>query len=130
MPKRFLAVLIGCVIAVSAYAKDYEIKGNAGSYVVDVKFDRSVPAKGSNQMEISVLDAASKQVTDATVVVDYSMPTLPGKPSMMSYTTRATSDGKKYKVTLDLSMAGEWNFVVNVTRGGKTEAMTFSLVVR
>ncbi len=126
MPKCILVVLIVCVITGSAYAKDYEIKGNAGSYVVDVKFDSKAPAKGSNHVEIGVLDAASKQVGDATVVIDYSMPTLPGKPSMMSYTTRATFDGKKYKATLDLSMAGEWTFVVKVTHGGQPEAMTFS----
>ena len=76
------------------------------------------------------MDAAMKPVTDATVVVKYLMPSLPGRPPMMEYSTTATPAGKKYNAIVDLSMAGEWTFVIDITRAGKSEAMKFSFFVR
>ena len=115
MRRCALIVLIVFFTAAFAYAKDYEVKGKAGSYTVDVKFNKNPPAKGENRIEIDITDAAMKPITDATVVVKYLMPSLPGRPPMMEYSTTATPEGKKYKAILDLSMAGEWTFVINIS---------------
>ena len=130
MRRLALVAFIVLLMSTLAYAKGYEVKGNAGHYGVEVKFDRNPPAKGSNHLDIIVSDTALKPVKDAAVAVKYLMPSFPGRPPMMEYQTTANREGETYKATLDLSMAGEWTFVINVTRGGKTEAMTFTLIVR
>ena len=44
--RRFtLVVLIVLLMATLVNARDYEIKGNAGNYVMDVKFDKNPPGK-------------------------------------------------------------------------------------
>jgi hypothetical protein len=128
---RFMLILtIFFLTAGLAFANPYEVRGRAGTYLVDVVFDKNPVVKGKTNLEIVVSDAASKPVADATVLVDYSMPTLPGKPSMMSYTATALRVGTRYRTVLDLSMKGAWTFAINVTRARKTEVMTFSLAVK
>ena len=129
--RRFtLAVLIFMLMATFVNAKGYEAKGKAGSYTIDVEFDKNPPAKGENRIGIGIADAALKPVKGAMVTVNYLMPSLPGRPPMMEYKTTAAPEGKKYKAIVDLTMAGEWTFVINIARDGKTEAMRFTLVVR
>jgi len=125
-----LIVLIVFLTAVFAYAKDYEVQGKAGSYGVEVLFDRNPSLKGEHRLEINIMDAAMKPVTDATVVVKYLMPTLGSRPPMMEYEATATREGTAYKALVDVSMVGEWTFIVNVTHAGKTEAMKFTFFVR
>lgn len=129
--RRFtLVVLIFMLMATFVSAKGYETKGKAGGYTVQVEFDKNPPARGENRIQIDITDAAMKPVADATVVVKYLMPSLPGRPPMMEYNTTATPASEKYNAIVDLSMAGEWTFVINITRDGKTETMKFSFVVR
>ena len=130
MRRCALIALIVFLTAVFAYAKDYEVKGKAGNYSVEALFDKNPSVKGEHRLEINIMDAALKPVTDATVLVKYLMPSLPGKPPMMEYEATATREGRKYKATTDLSMAGEWTFVIDITRAGKSEAMKFSFFVR
>jgi hypothetical protein len=130
MRSFILVMLMFTLVATFVNAKGYEVRGKAGSYTMDVEFDKNPPAKGDNRIEIDVADAALNPVKGATVVVNYLMPSLPGRPPMMEYKTVAESKDKKYNAIVDLSMAGEWVFVVNIARDGKTEAMKFTLVVR
>ncbi len=130
MRRCALIALAVFLTAAFGYAKDYEVKGKAGSYSVEVLFDKNPSVKGEHGLEINIMDAAMKPVTDATVIVKYLMPSLPGKPPMMEYEATATREGKKYKATTDLSMAGEWTFVIEVTRAGKSEAIKFTFFVR
>jgi len=78
--------LILLLIAGIAYGKEYEYKKKAGEYEVQVKIDRNPPVVGDNTMKIGIKDASGKYVTDAKVVVEYSMPLMPGMPPM-SYRT-------------------------------------------
>jgi len=130
MRRCALIALIVFLTAAFAYAKDYEVKGKAGNYSVEVLFDKNPSVKGEHRLEIDIMDAALKRVTDATVIVKYLIPSLAGKPPMMEYEATATREGRKYKATTDLSMAGEWTFVIDITRAGKSEAMKFSFFVR
>lgn len=123
-----LAVITMILLIVSgiAYAKDYEVKKKVGDYNVKVKIDKNPPVVGDNNIEIEIKDASGKYVTDAKVVVEYSMPAMQGMPPM-NYKTDTTLKGYEYKATLNLSMSGPWNIVVKITRSGKTSTMKFTV---
>jgi hypothetical protein len=46
----------------------------------------------------------------------------------MDYNTEATLSGNHYLAKLNLSMAGEWIIILDVTQAGKTETIQFSFV--
>ena len=121
-----IAVFVILLIAGIAYAKDYEVKKKAGDYNVEVKIDKNPPAVGKNNMEIEIEDAAGKHVTDAKVMVEYSMPAMSGMPAM-NYKAEAELKGEGYKATMDLSMSGSWNVTIKITRGDKTSKVKFSV---
>jgi hypothetical protein len=130
MKKTLLVfVLIGLLSSSFILAAQYEVKGKAGEYNVQVVLDKSPPARGRNNLEITVTDAASKPVTDAQVHVEYLMPSLPGRTPMMEYSTTGKPSGHNYLAQMDLSMAGKWTVVVKVTHGKETGAMEFTFVV-
>jgi nitrogen fixation protein FixH len=120
----FMAVLM--FTAGAAYAKGYEVQKKAGEYDVTVAFDRNSPTASDNAVAITVKDAAGKNVKDAQVKVEYSMPAMMGMPAM-NYKTDAALQGDEYKATLGLSMSGSWNLAVKITRAGKTATMKFTV---
>ena len=120
----FMVVLLA--VANVAYAKGYEVQKKAGEYDVTVTFDRNSPTASDNAVAIIVKDAAGKNVSDALVKVEYSMPAMMGMPAM-NYKTDAVLSGDEYKATLGLSMSGSWNLAVKVTRAGKTATMKFTV---
>lgn len=130
--KRMLLVFMLLALTPSflALASDYEKKGKAGDYGVEVRIDKNPPGRGNNNMSIYVKNRAGQPVTDASVKVNYLMPSLPGRPPMMDYNTEAALSGNHYLAKMNLSMAGEWTVVLGVTRAGKTETMQFSFVVK
>jgi hypothetical protein len=78
-------LMIGFVLLLSAglaLAKDYEVKKKAGEFDVVVTIDKNPPVTGDNGVTVTVKDASGKIVTGAKVVVDYSMPGMPGMPPM------------------------------------------------
>ena len=111
-----------------AYAKDYTVTKKVGSYMVQVRMDKNPPITGKNNIEINLQDAAGAEVTDATVVVEYSMPAMPGMPAM-NYKTKTETKNKKYMATVDFSMSGAWNINVKITRAGKTQSVKFNVDV-
>jgi hypothetical protein len=122
-------LLIGFVLLLSAgvaLAKDYEVKKKAGDFDVVVTIDKNPPVTGDNGVAVSVKDASGKAVKDAKVVVDYSMPGMPGMPPM-NYKADAVAKGDAYAATMNLSMAGPWNIVVKVSAGGKTGSVKFTI---
>ena len=127
--KRIMIIIAAVLlIAGLAYAKDYEVTKKAGGYKVIVKIDKNPPVVGDNNMKIDIKDASGKNVTDAKVKVEYSMPAMPGMPPM-NYKTNAELKDTTYKAKINLSMAGPWNIAVKVTKGGKTNSIKFSIDV-
>jgi len=124
--KRVGIVVLLLLVAGIAYAKDYEVKKKAGDFDVQVAIDKNPPVVGDNNVKIEIKDSAGKYVNDAKVVVDYSMPAMPGMPAM-NYKTDAELKGNEYKATMGLSMSGSWNIVVKITRAGKTSTMKFTV---
>lgn len=109
-----------------AVAKDYEVKKKAGDLNVEAKIDKNPPVAGDNNISVEIKDASGKVVTDAKVVVDYSMPAMPGMPAM-NYKADAELKGSVYKAAMNLSMSGPWNIAVKITRAGKTSTAKFTV---
>lgn len=112
-----------------AYAKDYEVQKKAGEFNVLVKIDKNPPIAGDNNIIIAIKDAEGKEVTDANIVIDYTMPAMAGMPAMR-YKADAELKGREYKAEMNLSMAGSWNIAVKITRAGKTSTMRFTVDAR
>jgi len=122
-------LLIGMAVLLSAgvvFAKDYEVKKKAGEFDVVVTIDKNPPVTGDNNVTISIKDAGGKVVKDAKVVVDYSMPAMPGMPAM-NYKADAVQKGDEYKAVMNLSMAGPWNVSIKISAGGKSGSMKFTV---
>lgn len=127
--KRLIVVLLMVVLTGGiAVAKDYEVKKKAGDFDVEVRIDKNPPVVGDNNISVEVKESG-KAVTDAKVVVDYSMPAMPGMPAM-NYKTDAELKGSVYKAVMNLSMAGSWNIAVKITKAGKTSTAKFSIDAR
>lgn len=125
--KRILLIIFTILLVVGvAFAKDFEVKKKAGDYDVTVKIDKNPPVVGTNNVTAEIKDASGKAVTDAKVVIDYSMPAMPGMPAM-NYKANAKLSGDAYKATMNLSMGGSWNIAVKITKGGKTSSVKFNI---
>jgi hypothetical protein len=124
--------LIVCVLLLAvglAYAKDYEMTKKAGEYTVLVTIDKNPPVTGKNTMTVGIRDGAGKDVTDATVAIDYAMPAMPGMPAM-NYKAGTSLKDKRYVAEMDFSMSGSWSIAVKITRGGKTQAVKLNVDVK
>jgi len=120
MKRLAAATLMLLLVAGITYAKDYELTKKAGEYNVVVKIDKNPPVVGDNNTTVEIKDTDGKYVTDAKVVVDYSMPEM-----AMNYKADAASKGNEYKAKMNLSMKGPWHIAVKITRAGKTSSMEF-----
>ena len=107
-------------------AKDYEVSKKAGDLTVVIKIDKNPPVAGKNNIEIAITDTSGKVVTDAKIVVAYSMPPMPGM-APMNYKTDTELKGNVYKAQINYSMAGSWNNEVRITRSGKTVSTRFTV---
>lgn len=128
--KILAAVLLALFMAVSfGYGRDYEVNRKAGDLNVTVRMDRNPPVVGANNVEISITDASGKAITDAKVVLGYSMPPMTGMPAM-NYRSDAVPAGNVYRARADYSMSGSWNNEVKITRGGRTLSVRFTVDAR
>lgn len=125
----FLAVMMLLAVSISAYAKDYEMTKKAGEYTVLVKIDKNPPVAGKNNLTVGIKDGTGKDVTDATVAIDYVMPAMPGMPAM-NYKTNTMLHGNTYHAVVDFSMSGAWAVAVKITRSGKTQAVKLNVDVK
>ncbi len=120
------AILVAFVLITAAYARDFEVQKKAGDYNVSLKFDKSVPSTGDNNVEVIIKDTAGADVTDAKVVVGYSMAAMPGMPAM-NYKADASLKGTSYRAKVNLSMSGSWAFDVKITHGGSPISAKFNI---
>jgi len=118
--------LAGCI---SAYAKDYEMTKKAGEYTVLVTIDKNPPVTGNNTVAVEIKDGAGKDVTDATVAIDYGMPAMPGMPAM-NYKSGTSLKDKRYMATVNFSMSGPWAVAIKITRSGKTQSVKLNVDVK
>jgi hypothetical protein len=123
-----LAVVLGLLIVVTAFAAN-TISKKAGDYSIDFTTDKNPPVMGKNNVEITIKDQKGAPVTNAKVVVEYSMPAMSGMPPM-NYKSTADLKSDKYAAVIEPSMAGAWNVAVKITRTGKTETVKFTMDVK
>jgi len=128
MKRLVIVVMMMILMGGLAIAKDYEVKKKAGDFDVEVRIDKNPPVVGDNNILVEVKESG-KAVTDAKVVIDYSMPAMPGMPAM-NYKTDADLKGSVYKGTMNLSMSGSWNIAIKITKAGKTSTARFSIDAR
>ncbi len=128
MKKIILLAVAAVMIAGIAFAKDNEYRKKAGPYDVTIAFDRA-PSAGENNVAVTVKDAGGKPVTDAAVVVEYSMPAMPGM-APMNYKANAVPKGGSYQARINLSMAGPWTVNARITKGGKTHSAKINIDAR
>ena len=126
MKKLTVLVMALLLIAGVVYAKDYEVTKKAGDYNVVIRIDKNPPVAGDNNVEIMITDASGKHVTDAKVVLNYSMPAMAGMPAM-SYKADAQPKGNVYTTKVNYSMAGSWNNEMRITRADKTVSARFTI---
>ncbi|MGE5892893.1 MAG: FixH family protein [bacterium] len=126
MKKVILIVLSLLLVSGIVFAKDYEVTKKAGEYTVVVRIDRNPPIVGDNKVDIEITDASGHHIRDAKVVVEYSMPAMPGMPPM-NYKTDAALKENEYKAKMSLSMSGSWNIAVKITREGRTSTAKFTV---
>jgi hypothetical protein len=127
--KRLMAIIVGILLLGGiAYAKEYEVKKAVDGYEVIARIDRNPPAVGKNNITI-LITRDNSPVTDATVIVQYSMPAMPGMPPM-DYKTDATLKGKEYVATMDLSMSGPWNIAIKIKKPDRSYTVKFNIDVR
>ena len=126
MKKLAIFAMVLFLIAGVVYAKDYEVSKKAGDYNVLIKIDKNPPIAGENNLEIAITDASGKAVTDAKIVLNYTMPAMAGMPAM-SYKADAEPKGAVYKAKVNYSMSGSWNNEIRITRGDKTVSARFTI---
>ena len=129
MKKIALFTLILLLCGGLVWAKEYDIQKKAGDLSVVVKMQRNPAVMGENGITVTVKDATGKEITDAGVKVEYSMPAMPGMPPM-NYGSVLAVQKNTYQGKLNFSMAGPWNIVVKILRAGKTVSTKFSLDVQ
>lgn len=129
MKKIAAVVLVLLLSGGLVWAKDYEIQKKAGELSVVVKMDKNPAVMGENGISVTVKDSAGKEVTDAGVKVEYSMPAMPGMPAM-NYGSVLAVNKSAYQGKLNFSMTGPWNIVVKIVRSGKTVSTKFSVDVQ
>jgi hypothetical protein len=127
MKKIILLIMALVLVASAAYAKE-EYKKKAGDYNVTIALDKA-PSVGQNDVTVNIKDAQGKDVTDANVVVEYTMAPMPGM-APMNYKTKAVQKGGSYQASLNLSMAGPWTINAKITRGGKTQSAKINIDAR
>jgi outer membrane translocation and assembly module TamA len=128
MSKFVMAVVVLLLMVGVVYGAN-TITKKAGDYTVQVATDKNPPITGKNNVDVTITDKSGKAVTDAKVVVEYSMPAMAGMPAA-SYKTNAELKSDIYKAVIEPSMAGGWNMAVKISRGGKTETAKYTLDVK
>ncbi len=114
------------MVTVGVYAKELELKKKTGDMEVKLTLKQNPPIVGNNDATVEIKDSSGNPITDARVVIYYSMPPMPGM-APMNYKTDAMLHGDRYHARMNLSMAGPWNIEVKVTRGGKTASAKFNV---
>ena len=128
---RLQSIIVVLIVLTStlAYSRDFILRKKSGNFVVEMRIDRNPPIVDKNRVALSIKDVNGKAITDAKVNVNYYMPPMPGMPPM-NYNTVARLRGAEYAATMDLIMAGPWNIVVKISRGGKVSSVFFAIDVQ
>jgi len=129
MKKLILLFSVFALLVGTAWGKDYEVTKKVEDYTVKIQIDKNPPITGDNNLSLTIQDASGKNITDAKVKVGYSMPAMSGMPAM-NYKTDAALQGNEYKAKVNFSMAGSWNFEIQIVQGQKVKKVKLNVDVK
>jgi len=109
-------------------AKSYEVKNKVDGYNVVMKIDRNPPVAGDNNVSIEVTDVSTGCACNATVVIEYSRPAMPGMPAL-HYKADTILKRGRHIGRITLSAAGFWNIAVKITSQDKAWTTNFTVDV-
>ena len=97
---------------------------NAPSGSVDITTNPSPPQKGSNEVLVTVRDAAGRPVTDAQISVVFFMPAMPamGMSAMRVEASATPRENGVYAATVNLESGGTWNVTITANKNGRQMA--------
>lgn len=128
--KKFILLCFVLILLIgTAWGKNYEVTKKVEDYTIKLEIDKNPPVVGNNNLSITIQDASGKNITDAKVKIEYSMPPMAGMPPS-NYKVEGTLSGNTYKSKLDFSMAGGWNLDVQITRADKVKKLKFTVDVK
>lgn len=108
MRKSFL-ILLGSTFLLTGmlHAKALEIVKEVNTITVKISLAEDPPKKGKNEINITLIDADRKEITNSKVDVYYFMKPKKGMQPML-YKAKAKFDEGHYKATVDFLMQGTW----------------------
>ena len=108
--KNIIRVVLGFFLTFTFLnAELLEQNGQKDGYDVTLKSSKSLVV-GSNEFLVK-LSKDSKVVENAKVKLKFFMPEMPGMP-YMEYEDEATLVDGKYKVNINISMGGTWQYMI------------------
>jgi len=106
--KSLLKVIMSLMIVIGFLNADPLLQeGSNGGYDVTLSSDKSL-VTGSNDIFIA-LAKDGETITNAKVKIKVFMPEMPGMP-YMDYIAKGKLVGDKYKVLVNFSMSGTWQY--------------------
>lgn len=124
--KNLVKVVLSLFIMTGVlFAEPLFQNGEKDGYSVTISTEKSLVV-GSNEVSI-VLEQDGDIVKNAKVKVKVFMPEMPGMP-YMDYKGKAKLDGDKYKVLVNFSMSGTWQYQIKFkTNDGKVHTVRGSI---
>ena len=105
--------------------------GGSDGVVVTFGTEPSPPAKGDNQLVVTVAKSDGSAVTDGTVTAVFAMPAMPSMnmPALRTETALTHAGEGRYQGTGQLSMSGTWEVAITVRQGAQELATRRTSVV-
>jgi hypothetical protein len=129
MKKILIFLFILLFVSGTLWGKNFEVTKKVDDFTVKVEIDKNQPIVGDNNLTLTIKDGTGKNIIDANVKLEYSMPAMPGMPAM-NYKADAALKGNEYKAKVNFSMAGGWNFNIQITQAGKIKKVKFNVDVK
>jgi uncharacterized protein YneF (UPF0154 family) len=129
MKKVTILLLVVLLMAGAAWGKSYEVTKKVDDLTIKVEMDKNPPIVGDNNLTLTIKDGTGKNIIDANVKLEYSMPAMPGMPAV-NYKADAAMKGNEYKAKMNFSMAGSWNMVIQITQTGKVKRVKLNVDVK
>ncbi|MGA3083289.1 MAG: FixH family protein [Thermodesulfobacteriota bacterium] len=129
MKKVTILLLAVLLTAGVAWGKNFEITKKADDFTIKIVIDKNPPVVGDNNLTLTIKDSTGKNVIDAKVKLEYSMPAMPGMPAV-NYKADAALKGNEYKAKMNFSMAGGWNMVIQITQAEKVKRVKLNVDVK
>jgi hypothetical protein len=119
MKNFFIVLFVLFLTAGLAYGKGLDVRKPLGDFDALIRLERFPVIQGDNPIEVELKDPQGKPVTNAQILVNYYMPPMP-RMAPMNYKTEARLSGSRYKMSMNIIMAGPWIIRILITNQGKT----------